>query len=211
MAILIILFTLTLIAGIVFWLYQYTLHIMEEQIGTRLMSIAITAAPTFNPDDLDQLHKASDMHKDAYQRVFNQLNEIRRRNTKIEFAYIQRPTRDPGILEFIADADSNYYIPLEGAVDMNGDGRMDFQDASSFPGQAIDIRTPPTVQYKFGLASPLFEGPYLSQWGVYMSGYAPIRDAKGNVIANLGLDMDISDVYKSARRKFSFIPFLGSQ
>ncbi len=197
--ILIIVFALTLLAGIVFWMYQYTLYLMKEEIGTRLMSIAATAAPEFTVDDLNQLHIAGDMKKDAYQRVFKKLNEVRKHNEKITYAYIERPTKELGIWEFIADADSNYYIPFENSLDPNGDGKLDAADENVYPGKAIDV-----VKNHYKIDTPFFEGPSSNQWGIYLSGYAPIRDAHGNAIAVLGLDMDVSDVYKSTKKRFGF-------
>jgi putative nucleotidyltransferase with HDIG domain len=34
------------------------------------------------------------------------------------------------------------------------------------------------------------------EWGVFLSGYAPIRDDKGNAVAILGIDLDARDVHK---------------
>ena len=195
-----ILFGITVVIGIVFALYEYTLHIMTEEIGTRLMSIAATAAPEFDPNDLAQIHIAADMKKDVYQRVFNKLNEIRKHNEKIQWAYILRLTKEPGILEFVADADSNFYLPFESSIDFNNDGKLDAADENVYPGEAIfDEKV-----YKNAFIAPYFEDVYRSKWGVYISGYTPIRDTKGNTIAVLGLDMDISDIYNLTNKKIGF-------
>lgn len=201
LTVLIVLFSITFISGIIFAIYQYTLHLMTEEIGTRLMYIAATSAPEFNTDDLNQLHVAGDMKKEAYQRVFKKLNEIRKRNEKIQWAYIQRRTNIQGIFEFVADADSNYYIDFSDSLDYNNDGKLDNADQNVYPG--LDLYE----ELEYGntkKGEPFYQGPYLSQWGVYVSGYAPIRDKNGNVVAFLGLDMDVSEVYKIVRQKFGF-------
>lgn len=38
---------------------------------------------------------------------------------------------------------------------------------------------------------------------MYLSGYAPIKDEKGKSVAIIGLDMNVSDVVKLTRQKFS--------
>jgi predicted transcriptional regulator len=55
-------FVITACIGLVFAVYEYTLYLMEQEIGTRLMSFAETAVPMFNVTDLD-LHIAADMKK----------------------------------------------------------------------------------------------------------------------------------------------------
>jgi predicted transcriptional regulator len=193
-------FIITACVGFVFAVYEYTLHIMEDEIGKRLMSIAATAAPAFDATDLDQLHIAADMKKDAYQKVFKQLNDIRKYNSDIQYAYIQRITKKEGILEFVADADSNYFIPFDGKFDYNNDGILDAADQNIFPGEDYYDEN----AYKSAFTIPTVQGPFYDQWGMFISGYAPIRDSKGNVVAALGLDMNISDIYKSVKNVLTF-------
>lgn len=204
LTILIILFCITLVSGAGVAVYHYTLQIMYQEIGTRLMSIAATAAPEFDAEDIQSIRIAADMKTDAYQRVFKKLNEIRKNNENIQWVYIYRPTDVPGIWSFVADADSNYYVPFENALDPNDDGVLDSADENVYPG----------MTYNMGFFSPeildtAFIGPTYSgqiaedQWGMWLSGYAPIRDMNGKTVAILGLDMDISEVSKSVWNKIN--------
>ncbi|MBI1812959.1 hypothetical protein HYR82_04245 [Candidatus Peregrinibacteria bacterium] len=102
------------IVGIICGMYFYTLNILKEEIGNKLMGIAATGARAFDANDLKQLHIARDMRTDAYQRVFTKLNEIRASSPNIKYAYIMRKTDDPHVFEFVADADSNTNISYSG-------------------------------------------------------------------------------------------------
>lgn len=205
LTVLIIIFSVTVISGIGVAIYEYTLHLMTEEIGTRLMSIAATAAPEFSADDLNQIHIAADMKKEEYQRVFKKLNEIRKHNQNIKWVYIYRKTNQPGIWSFIADADSNYYVPFENGLDPNDDGKLVIADENVYPGKTYDMGyfSPQATMQAFKI--PMYALQIApDQWGVWISGYAPIRDAQGNIIAVLGLDMNISDIYKIVWSKFNF-------
>jgi hypothetical protein len=67
-----------------YFIYQHALGIMKEEIGQRLVSIAATAVPLFDPEDIQKIQWAKDMKTDAYQRVFKALNGIRNENPDIK-------------------------------------------------------------------------------------------------------------------------------
>lgn len=187
-------------------LYFHNLYLVKQQIGERLMAIAATAAPNFDSRNLDQLRKAADMEKPEYQKVFQQLNTIRKDNSGIAYAYILRATDQKNILEFIADADSNFGLPAY--VDTNMDGKLDSSDENVWPGKSQDDID--------GFVGASFDKPsysidaYEDQWGVWLSGFAPIKNHDGEKIAVLGLDADLSDAYKSVNARFlGWFWFLG--
>lgn len=197
LTVLIILFSMTLVAGAGVAAYHYMLQIMYQEIGTRLMSIAATAAPGFNAEDIQSIRIAADMKTDAYQRVFKKLNEIRRVNHDIKYVYIWRPTKNTGIWEFVADADSNHFLSFESAIDMNNDNEFNAADENVYPGKSVDVEHINPDVYRSGLLNSMYEIQVIpDQWGIWLSGYSPLRDKQGNVVGVLGLDMDISEVYK---------------
>ena len=189
------------VSAMIYGSYRYVLHITKEEVGNRLMAIAATAAPTFSADDLNQLHVKEDMKRDAYQRVFKTLNEIRNHNENIKYAYVMRPTDKQGIWEFIADADSNYNLPFID-LDFNNDGKLDSADENIYPGEVYDMKKFTPIVDEKGLVMPLISGPYTDQWGTFLDGSAPIRDKQGNSVAVLGISMDVEELYRLARSKF---------
>ncbi len=192
--------------GITYGMHTYTAKLLRNQLAEQLKSIASTAASEFEAKDLDELHFARDMKKEAYQKVFKKLNEIRDNNENIVYVYIMRRTEDPEVYEFIADADSNYNLPF--LVDLNNDGILDETDEAVAPGVRYV-----TLSRTFPLG---FEMPaadmdmVVDQWGTFISGYAPIKDAEGRNIAALEVDMDISKIKEAMTAKFSFpLAFFG--
>lgn len=190
--------------GVTWGMYMYTLNLMKEQVGEKLMAIASTAAAEIDAKDLEPLRFARDMKRPEYQRVFKKLNEIRDRNqdSHIIYAYILRPTSEPTLWEFVADANSNFNIPFL-SEDINGDGVVDEADENISPGVIYD-----TTGQEFpteGLEKPMVENFSTDQWGTFLTGNAPIRDASGKGVAILGLDMDVTDFYQQIHSRF--IPY----
>ncbi|TSC57894.1 MAG: hypothetical protein Greene041619_899 [Candidatus Peregrinibacteria bacterium Greene0416_19] len=186
---------------ITLFLYLHTLKIMKEEIGTRLMSIAATAASEFDPKDLEQLHIAGDMKKEAYQRVFTKLNAIRDGNPSISYAYIMRQTADPFVWEFVADADSNYYIPQVGS-DINQDLVLDEADENVAPGVQYFLKE--NANEKFFSGKPAYSEDFLiDQWGRFLDGTAPIFDQDHRLISVLGISQYVSDEFELIRKHFT--------
>ncbi len=75
---------------------------------------------------------------------------------------------------------------------------------SSRPGTVYE-RPSPELQRAFGLRTSLTVGPYRDEYGEFLSGYAPVVEARsGNVLAMVGVDLE-ADVWRralaSARRE----------
>ena len=190
--------------GITASMQWYTLKLLKGEIGEKLMSICATAAPDIDVKDLEPLRFGRDMRRPEYQRVYNKLNEIRDSNKDIWYVYIMRPDEiDKDMYVFVADADSNYFLP------------EDPNDPD-----AIEVVPPGTFydSYFFGeeyagdaLVKAVAEKEFITdKWGTYLSGAAPIFDENGVAVAFIGVDMDVSDIYAMLNTKFrAYIWFIG--
>lgn len=172
---------------------------LGEEQQLRLHSMVTIAALGFSIDDINQIHVAEDYKKPAYSRLVNQLIGMREENPDIRFAYIFRPTVDPNTFEFVADADSlDPYV----VVDLNKDGTIDDSDTLAPPGTPYDISDTPELHDALTAATNTSE-PYSDQWGTYMAGFAPIKDADNNTVAVVGFDIDIAHYNDLSQRIFS--------
>jgi hypothetical protein len=176
-------------------MYMYTFEIMKDEIGTRLMSIAATAAPGIDVEDLENLRVARDMKTEEYQRVFEKLNDIRDRNVDIMYVYIMKPVENSdGMFVFLADADSNYYLP-----DPSDPDPIDVVP----PGTYYDSRL---FGEKYGalvMKEPVAEEDFMQDpWGTLLIAAAPIVDSYNKPYAFLGIDMDVSTFKEAHNAKF---------
>jgi predicted transcriptional regulator len=176
--------------GLIWGFRVVSQHSAKREVGERLKSIAATAAPEFDPADIEQIHWARDMKTVAYQRLFTKLNDVRNRNPEILFAYIFRPTSNPEIVQFVADADTNHVLPFY-VRDFNQDGKFSNSDTSAPPGAHYDFQGDAAISN--GFLRPSFGGVYTDQWGTYITACAPILN-KGQVIAVFCVDMDVNKI-----------------
>lgn len=182
-------------------LYNHTVSLLTKNLLQSEMSIARTAAATFNPQDLQALRVESDYKKPEWAKVVKQLVKIRENNSEVVFAYILRKSDDdPNAMFFISDADS---LDPYAKKDLNADGVIDDADALTPPGTLYDdVPKEAFEAYQGPTNSDLYE----DQWGLLLSGYAPIKDDAGKTVAVIAVDIRAGNFYAITRQ--TFIPFL---
>lgn len=179
-----------------FLIYRYAFDAQFEQLRDKLMTIAEIAAlrvdvPTLVTIPLNKEGAESP----AYVEVAGKLAEIKKAIPSIKYLYILGKTSRHGTLQFIVDADSGN--AAEGQPSYPGDP----YDATRFP-EMIRAFDGPTADKAIGS----------DEWGVFLSGYAPVRDSSGKSVAVLGVDMTAQDVYdeqKEVRRRALLVFALG--
>ncbi len=175
--------------------YLHTMSIVRAELSDKLMAIAVTSAAQFSIKDLDQLRFARDMKKEAYQRVFKQLNDIRNKNKDVEYVFVMRRISNE-TAEFVADADSNYSLPF--LVDMNKDSVLNEADEAVAPGVRYWSQSP---YFKLGFFGPQADpNPMTDQWGTFITGFSPISSETSEYM--IEVDMDISNTQKNINDKF---------
>ena len=188
-----------LFIGVSYAMYLQTLNLIKEQTAERLRAIAATTALQIDYKDLEPLQFAADMKRSEYQRVFEILNNVRKENPDVKWAFILRPTGNEGIWEFVVDADANYFLPS--GIDENQDGVISESEENVFPGFQYDVSEDPIM--RSALEGPVAAKEFHSdQWGTYVSGFAPLFDTNETAVAIIGFDITVSDVLIKARNKF---------
>lgn len=179
-------FSLLLYSSCRLALYYRNTLLMDE-MGKRLMAIAVTAADDFDPADLDQLRFARDMKTEAYQRVFKKLNEIRDKNPEVTFGYIFRILPEKDMYEFVADADANYYLPEHAPTSITDFQHFDDNSENASPGVRY-------FDYDHLVRSSDYRPAYGSsfdQWGAYISGWTIIKAEDGSPSMVIGFDANV--------------------
>ena len=121
-----------------------------------------------------------------YRQISRQLEKIKESNSAIKYVYIMTPSEEAGFMQFVVDAD-----PVPEIITAHC--------PTSLPGDKYDVRNLPGI-----IAA--FDGPSADKdintdaWGVFISGYAPIRDNEGKSVAILGIDFDGSFIQKMEKK-----------
>ena len=193
---LVMIFAMCLVLLLSFLLvYKFTLDSQLDNIRKRLMVLAQTAVLTIDPELLQNvpLHRQG-VESAPYQVIKEKLEKIKKISPQIKYIYTMTKTETEGVWQFIVDPDP---------VGRDKKGKV----LTSFPGDRYDV-------FRFPEMLRAFEGPSADQrlhrdeWGVTLSGYAPVLDKEGKAVAMLGVDILAEDVYaiqREAERRVIFV------
>jgi len=158
-------------------IYGYRLRNNFNATRERLMLIASNAALSIDAEDILKipLEQRSE-GTPAYMVIYNKLVKIKEANPRVKYVYIMTTTNQPGILQYVVDAD-----PVPEIITA--------RCPTALPGDKYDARAIPEMMSAYNGPSA-DEKINTDAWGVFISGYAPIRDSEGKSVAILGVDSD---------------------
>lgn len=168
--------------------HQFALNSQLEQLRDKLKVLARVSAMTIDTDTLAAIPLNRDGIKTPqFDVIAKQLQRIKEENSPIRFVYILGQTGRDGIWQFIADPD-----PISKRKDGITSYPGDKYNAARFP-EMVQALQGPTADRKLEI----------DEWGVSLSGYSPIIDRQGKVVAVLGVDISADDVYLTEREVYS--------
>lgn len=182
-----------------FLIYKYSYNSRFSQLREELELVAQTAALSVDENILMRVPlDRSGADSEEYKMIAGKLRKIKSMDPQILFVYTMTRTGDDGIWQFVVDPE-----PLAKAK------RKDI--STSYPGDRYDVSRFPDMRRAF-------DGPSADrklvedEWGVTLSGYAPIRDSSGKAVAILGIDMSaakVRDMEKELNSRALFVLLLG--
>ncbi len=161
-----VLLIIVIAGGTFFYTYSETKKALKDIMKDELKAVASVVATQINGDSLAVL-KSGDETKASFIQIRDQLNTIRKLNEDIRFLYTMKKENDK--VYFVVDSD--YGINEDGAT-------IGEQYPDTNP-QMLDGFTKASVDDDFTV----------DQWGTVITGYAPIKDSKNNIIGIVGVDM----------------------
>lgn len=179
------LFLTFLLVGIVgsttVYIYRSRHLLLETQ--RELQTVAENAARGIPADTHELVQKPGDEKTAGYAGIVTYLKAVRDGNPHIDDIYTLRPTTRDGVFTFV--------ISAQDTADQNGDGVVEQAEVKPEIGEEYDASSLPRLLE--GLARPsVDDGVTTDKWGSWISGYAPVKDATGKVIAVLGVDYSSS-------------------
>lgn len=181
------------------WLSARSAAVLTHDIKEKLRTYAVLSAAQFAAEDIGKIKDEKERESPLFHSLVARAGEIVSAVPDIAYAYVMRKTDDPKVLAFVVENDM-LFTPAE--QDRNKNGRVEPDEEIPVPGDPFALSDAPAMAQAFfgSLTDPDFTH---DQWGWWMSGYAPIRDAKGNAVGIIGLDMRSDDFVASTRRIFS--------
>jgi adenylate cyclase len=147
---------------------------------TNVLSIAATTAALIDPLEHEKIQTRDDQAGENYLRLEQELrrarNANRRQDIHVKFLYTMRAYPDsPGKAQFVVDSE-------EHGEDKSNVG---------------DVYKVDDAGYKFRLNDYQVEDRFIrDQWGVWLTANAPVRDARGEAVAAVGVDVSAEDALK---------------
>ncbi|HBS06873.1 MAG TPA: hypothetical protein DEA96_18025 [Leptospiraceae bacterium] len=135
-----------------------------------------------------RLIKAGTFKDPIYPEKLNQQLNRPDQQTTLKYTYLLAPideSPDFKVVRFLGDADYE-------EIDMNKNGKIDDDEIGVPAGLLYNVEAQPRMREAFrtGKVTNTDEA-FSDAWGVWYSAMVPIKDREGNVIAVLGLDMDV--------------------
>lgn len=175
-------------------LYGVVSHAVLAEMKPAMSRLAELVAHDLDPADLARLQRPEDMKTDAFARVHGTLAATREANPEIKGLYVMRATEQAGRYRFVADAEPYDH-------DDNGDGVIDDAERGAETGQSYDGSPYPAMVAALKTGRPQVDEDFaVDDWGVSLSGYAPIRSATGKRTMFVGVDVGNAQLQALRRR-----------
>jgi putative nucleotidyltransferase with HDIG domain len=189
---------LVLIAVSGFLLNKAAVDGQIKQLRNQLMTVAPIAALSVDAELLKRIPSNREGVKTVtYKLVEKRLQKILRANTAMIDIYILTRTDQEGIWQFIVD--------IETPRTTKG------RPKAAYPGDRYNVaRFPQMLKGYDGPSAD--DGIETDEWGGSLSGYAPIKDDRGETVAVLGIDIAadlILQTMQEIQRKTLFILIIG--
>ncbi|HLD41034.1 MAG TPA: HD-GYP domain-containing protein, partial [Candidatus Omnitrophota bacterium] len=183
----------------IFLVYKHTLDSQFQELRNRLMAIAQTAVLAIDVDTLLEvpLNKEG-INSPQYKVIADKLKAVKEANLSVWYIYIMAKTEREGVWQFVVDPFPSGRMGRKAVVTSYPGDRY---EAGRFPGMLKGFSGPS--------ADKKLEQ---DEWGITLSGYAPIRDKNGSPVAVLGVDITADSVYltqKEIERRAVFVLIVG--
>jgi len=154
--------------------YVRAMDNLMRSLQSRLQNSAALLSETLDARDLDVVRTATDVDQAAYRDALEKVRRVRRTNPDIAFLYVMRRA-DDGAVQFVVDSDET--------------------EAQALPGKIYDDVVPEMLE---GFHQPVVDDElYEDEWGVFLSGYAPLRNGEERYL--VGIDMRADQVRHNLR------------
>lgn len=169
--------------------YVQVKEFILKELRGHVMSIAAAAAANLDGDQLALVRSKDDEHSVNYNILQKQLRAIRdvnrREDVYVKFVYTLIPYKDDP---------KRFYFQVDAEEDT-----PDFSHFGDEVPDALDSNLGPHIKEVYSPAYFIY-----NQWGVWMTGFAPIYDKNGNYVATLGVDLRAEDVINKLQKLLTF-------
>jgi HAMP domain-containing protein len=166
--------------------YFNAIQSLMQSLRSRLQNSAALLSQSIDARDLESVRTEADVGKEVYHETLEKLRRLKRSNPDIAFLFIMR--KEGERITFVVDSDET--------------------DKQALPGRAY-ADVPDLMQTGFHSPS-VDDKPYRDEWGVFLSGYAPLRNGEGHYLVGIDMRADEVDNKLSQLRLTGLVSLLAS-
>lgn len=145
-----------------------TVDALKAVIQDEAKNLAAAVAQNVNGDAHNML-KPGDENTENFQKIRDFFYKVQNAGPDIVYVYSYKP-HDENLVEFVVD------------------GSYGHEDDAANIGQVYQSTTP--LMLESFVFYPTAEQDFVSdKWGTYISGYAPVRNSKGEIVGAVGVDI----------------------
>ncbi len=153
-----------------YFIYQKAIMQQKEELRGKILGLAKLASMLIDGDKHSQIKPEMDSQNTAlYKEIKAVLEKIRDSDPLIDSVYTMVKTEKENSWMFVLDS---------------GDKRGEI----AYCGERYDVSHIPEMQLAFNMPS-VDKELNVDKWGIWLSGYAPIHNRQGEVVAIVGLDV----------------------
>ncbi len=198
-------------AVLVYAYFQAAKQSVWNEVREHLMSIAQAAALSIDPEEHERVYREGREDTPLYRKLTENLQrlaeallpEVREKGHFMaqESIYTLVPSQT-NIWHFVLDSGVPY--------DLNGDGEIDEEEDKAHIGDEFDVSEYPEMRRCYLEGRPTADTELTQdKWGVWLSGYAPLKDKNGRTIAIVGVDFNVTTILRKeqALRRTAWLVF----
>jgi hypothetical protein len=177
-----------------YFIYLRALNAQEGEIRQGLLRTAHVAAANIDAATHQSYAEPAEESSERYQTALAPL--VRMKESDPQIAYLYTAIKDSnGAIRFIYDVTPSPAKPCQADAEGNPIIKDDCEEDSSVALlEVYEDETNLAIQRAFESKKPTTsDKPYVDEFGEFISGYVPLKDAEGKFYAVLGMDIDIKD------------------
>lgn len=158
-------------------LYYYTYTTITRDSGNRALQIAQNIAREIDVQAFKELRSIEDENKTSYKKMRKELKKIKEISGS-KYIYTMRKTED-GDFMYVVDGESSDNVSHIGDREEYNDDYNKAWQGNAYIGDEIED---------------------MNEWGILISSYYPIEDAKGEVVGIVGVDYNAEEPYRGLKK-----------
>ncbi|MDD5039565.1 MAG: PLDc N-terminal domain-containing protein [Patescibacteria group bacterium] len=193
------------ISSMLYWVHS-TQILGDTQ--RELRDIAVKTANMIPAETHELLQSPEDQNTERYAIIELYLQSVMAGNPKIDDIYTLRPTNKPHTMMFVVSGKPD--------IDADKNGVIDPEEMKADLGELYETEEYPALEE--ALTKPSYDAEVTyDKWGAWISGYAPLEDARGKTVAVVGVDY-AAKTLSAERQQFlkilwiinlAFVPIFG--